>query len=93
MVARNWRTSIGEIDLVLTLGNLVVVCEVKSRASEAFGGPESAVGVVKQRRLRRLAAAWLAEAIAVGTVTEVREIRFDVVAVVGGKVRVVEGAF
>lgn len=73
---------------------VVVVCEVKTRRSDGFGGPEAAVGVAKQRRLRRLAAAWLAAATADGTLpTGPHEVRFDVVAVVGAKVRVITAAF
>ena len=34
---RNWRCSSGEIDLVLLDGDVVVVCEVKTRRSKAFG--------------------------------------------------------
>jgi putative endonuclease len=66
----------------------VVICEVKARASAEFGGPQSAVNWQKQRRLRRLAAAWLAEQ-RPGAV----QVRFDVASVVGAKVEVIEAAF
>lgn len=91
MLARNWVCSAGELDLVLRAPetDVVVFCEVKARASADFGGPEGAVGAVKQRRLRRLAALWLAAERPVGQPT----VRFDVVAVVGAKVHVIEDAF
>jgi putative endonuclease len=89
VVARNWRCPAGEIDLVLAAPGVVVFCEVKARASAEFGGPQGAVGWAKQRRVRRLAAAWLA---AYGPDRFV-EVRFDVAAVVGAKVHVIEGAF
>jgi len=67
---------------------LLVVCEVKARATDYFGHPSQAVTRDKQNRLRRLAAAWLAEH-QPGRVT----IRFDVAAVSGTRVDVIEGAF
>lgn len=58
---RNWRCELGEIDLVLRDGAVLVVCEVKARSSLAFGSPIEAVTRRKADRLRRLAARWLAE--------------------------------
>ena len=58
---RNWRCSSGEIDLVLLDGDVVVVCEVKTRRSRAFGDPVHAITRAKLARLRRLAGRWLAE--------------------------------
>jgi putative endonuclease len=58
---RNWRCAFGEIDLVARDGGCLVVCEVKTRRGAAFGTPVEAVTREKLTRLRRLAAAWLAE--------------------------------
>jgi putative endonuclease len=88
VVSRNWRCREGEIDLVLVHGRTVVVCEVKTRTSNAFGSPYEAVTPAKQRRLRILALRWL-EAHQVGGVA----LRFDVAGVVGGEVEVIEAAF
>ena len=44
VVARNWRCAIGEIDLLARRGATLVVCEVKTRRSDAFGVPALAVG-------------------------------------------------
>ena len=88
VVARNWRCPLGELDVVARRGRLVVVCEVKSRRTEAFGPAAAAVGPVKQQRLRRLAAAWLAENGVHGV-----EIRFDVAAVTGDHLEVIPAAF
>jgi putative endonuclease len=88
ILARNWRCPEGEIDLVCRLGQTVVVCEVKTRRSLAFGLPAEAVTAAKRRRLRRLAVRWLAEA---GVAC--RDVRFDVAAVTPGVVEVIEGAF
>ena len=59
LLARNWRCSLGELDLVLIRDGLVVFCEVKTRRGAAFGGPHDAVTWQKQRKLRQLAEAFL----------------------------------
>ena len=58
---RNWRCDAGEIDLVLRDGPVLVVCEVKTRTSDACGTPHEAVTPDKVARLRRLAARWMTE--------------------------------
>jgi putative endonuclease len=73
---RNWRCDAGEIDLVLRDGDVLVVCEVKTRSSDACGTPHEAVTAVKLDRLKRLAERWVDE----HAVTP-REVRIDVVAV------------
>ncbi|MDM7856077.1 YraN family protein [Cellulomonas alba] len=83
---RNWRAPHGELDLVALDGDELVVVEVKTRRSVVFGHPAEAVTPVKLARVRRLAAAWLAE-------HQVRpaSVRVDVVAVLvtpGSPVRV-----
>lgn len=89
VVARNWRCREGELDLILRDGRMYVFCEVKARTSDAFGVPAEAITRDKQQRLRRLAARWLEE----DAPALAREIRFDVVSVLGGEVEVLEGAF
>jgi len=85
---RNWRCREGEIDLVVARGRLVVFSEVKTRSSDAFGSPASAVTATKQARIRRVAMRWLG-------VNAVRgaSLRFDVVCVIGGSIDVIEAAF
>jgi putative endonuclease len=58
---RNWRCVGGELDLVLRDGSELVFCEVKTRASAAFGAPVEAVSDAKVARMRRLAARWMNE--------------------------------
>ncbi len=77
VVDRNWRCDLGELDLVLRDGSVLVVCEVKTRSSERFGHPLEAVDGRKASRLRRLAARWLAE-----HAVRPAEIRLDLVGVV-----------
>jgi putative endonuclease len=93
IVARNWRCRIGELDLVVARDDLLVICEVKTRAGRAFGGGYEAVTTKKQTKVRAVAEAFL------GT-TKVRpnSIRFDVASVDSAslsreKVEVFEDAF
>lgn len=55
---RNWRCPSGELDLVLRDGDVLVVCEVKTRRGQRNGHPLEAVGAVKAERLGRLALLW-----------------------------------
>ena len=52
---------VGEIDIVAREGGVVVICEVKTRSSTAFGAPAEAITPVKAARLRELALWWLRE--------------------------------
>lgn len=58
IVDRNWRCSEGEIDIVALDGDTLVIAEVKTRRSLAYGHPFEAVGLDKLARLHRLASAW-----------------------------------
>lgn len=89
VLARNWRCPEGELDLVLRHGAVLVFCEVKTRSSTRFGSPLEAVDHTRRRRLRAAAMAYLRAVAPPGA----HELRFDVAAVLGGRVEVVEGAF
>ena len=60
LLDRNWRCEAGEIDLVLRDGDVLVVCEVKTRSGVHHGTPHEAVTEAKLARLRRLAGLWTA---------------------------------
>jgi putative endonuclease len=93
VVARNWRCPLGELDLILARGELLVFCEVKTRSGAAFGGGYEAVTWTKRRKLRQLAEAFLGAEGAPGP----RELRFDVASVWlgprGSDVEIFEDAF
>jgi putative endonuclease len=76
IVERNWRCRDGEIDIVARAGELLIVCEVKTRRGDGYGSAAGAVTATKQRRLRRLAAAYLVTAGG-----PPGRVRFDVVAI------------
>jgi putative endonuclease len=62
ILTRNWRCRYGELDIIAVdpTTNTVVFVEVKTRTGDGFGGLAQAVTAQKARRLRRLAAIWLA---------------------------------
>lgn len=76
IVARGDRAVLGELDIVAVDGRTIVFVEVKTRASDDGGHPAEAVDQEKQRRLTRVALAYLRR-------HELLEFpsRFDVVAV------------
>jgi putative endonuclease len=86
-LARNERTRHGEIDLIACDGHTIVFAEVKTRrmgARQQDARPEqeplAGLGAGQRARLRRLAAAWLAQA---GRHRPgARTIRFDAIGVV-----------
>jgi putative endonuclease len=64
VLARNWHCRHGEIDIIATEPvrgqRTVVFCEVKCRTGLRFGDPLEAITWAKLRKLRQLAAEWLA---------------------------------
>ncbi len=76
LLERNWRTTAGEVDLLLREGDVLVVCEVKTRTSDACGTPHEAVDAEKVERLRRVADQWVA-----GHAADPGDVRVDLVAV------------
>jgi putative endonuclease len=88
VLERNWRCREGELDLVLRRGRTLVVCEVKTRTSAAFGTPAEAVTSAKQARLRRLTRQYLQSA-----PFRPATIRFDVAAVLAAEIEIIEAAF
>lgn len=93
VLSRNWRCRAGELDLVATDRQRLIVCEVKTRSGTGYGEPAESVTPVKAARIRRVTTSWL-------RVHQVGwcEIRFDVLAVLcppGGPATVqhLRGAF
>jgi putative endonuclease len=55
IVAKNYKTPIGEIDIVAKDGETLVFVEVKTRADNSFGHPFEAVNHRKREKLKKLA--------------------------------------
>jgi putative endonuclease len=81
IVERNARTRFGELDIVALDGATLVFIEVKAGREGVEYGPERpilSIGPRKQRQVRRLATAWMAER---REAPRYAEIRFDAVGV------------
>ncbi len=61
ILARNFRTRWGEIDIVAKDGECLVFAEVKTRANERYGAPEEAVTRTKQQHLVKAAQIYLSQ--------------------------------
>jgi putative endonuclease len=84
ILARNFRTRFGELDLVAADERTLVFCEVKTRLSGSLRGPAGpldAIGTRKRDRLRRMARQWLAETAAVDR-PRPEDLRFDAIGVI-----------
>ncbi len=92
ILERNYRTPLGEIDLIARHRGALVIIEVKTRTSERFGPGQDAVHHGKQARLRKLADYYLKQK-RLGEVP----VRFDVVGILwqgdAPQIEVIEGAF
>jgi len=92
IIARNWHCREGELDIVATshsdTGLTIVVIEVKARATNNFGTPFESVTLAKQKKLRITTTKFLA-----ANPQLHGEIKFDVAAVLGTKIEVLQNAF
>lgn len=77
IILRNFRSELGEIDIIARDGKTLVFVEVKARASDAVASPESAVDADKQRAVVRTGRQYLTR---YGVPQPAH--RFDIVAIV-----------
>jgi putative endonuclease len=82
IVERNARTRYGELDIVALDGPILVFVEVKGARADTRFGPEKpilSIDFTKQRQVRRLGTAWMAER---RDFPPFEDIRFDAVGVI-----------
>ncbi len=77
ILERNFRSRLGEIDIVARDGDTIVFVEVKTRSTESFGSPKDAIDARKIRRITRGSMDYLRRNFKEGDVNT----RFDVVTV------------
>jgi putative endonuclease len=59
IVKRNYKTPVGEIDIIARDGDTIVFIEVKTRTDISFGYPFEAVNNRKRQKLKNLALLYL----------------------------------
>jgi putative endonuclease len=89
IVARNFQRRVGEIDVVARAGELLVVAEVRTRASDQYGGAAASISRGKQRRVAATAALFIQQR------PDLRHcrVRFDVLILRNGNVEWLKAAF
>ncbi|MCK5645280.1 MAG: YraN family protein [Anaerolineales bacterium] len=80
ILARNWRTSAGEIDIIAEQNDVIVFVEVKTRTSDLYGTPQDAITQNKRRRIIRSSLVYLTEMDLLD-----RDWRVDMVAILCGR--------
>jgi putative endonuclease len=92
IIERNYRCLFGEVDIVAKDRDMIVFVEVKSRKSELYGDPQTAVSLEKQKKLCRISIKYLEERRFYPC-----NARFDVVAVkmlpTGNEIELIRNAF
>lgn len=76
----NYRTKLGEIDIIAKDKDTIVFIEVKARKSNSFGNPKFAVTYKKQKKISMVALYYLKS-----TKQSNSKARFDVVSIIFGK--------
>lgn len=88
VLERNFYSRYGEIDIVARDRDYLVFAEVKYRNNTKYGYPSEAVDHKKQRRIRKTAEYYMFCRGLFGSPA-----RFDVVEMIGKKIRVIKNAF
>jgi len=84
----NFRSRQGEIDLIAKDGDYLVFVEVKYRRNDRLGFPEEAVDYRKQQKITQTAGYYLCRQ-GYGDIP----CRFDVIAIIGNRIRWIKHAF
>ncbi len=89
IITRNYQCRQGEIDLIGWDGRELVFVEVKARADGGCGYPGEALTVWKQRRICHTAAVFCMKE----QIPQETTVRFDVVEIMGNRIRHTKNAF
>lgn len=76
-VCKNFRTRIGEIDIIVMKGDFIIFCEVKTRKGSKYGKPFEAVNKTKQKKIRKVAQLFLQQK----SYFQSKDVRFDVISI------------
>lgn len=89
ILEQNFYTRVGEIDIIARDEHTLVFVEVKYRKDDKKGYPAQAVDIRKQDKIRKSAMYYLKK----NQLSFEQPIRFDVVEILGKKIRVIKHAF
>lgn len=87
LVTRNYRCRMGEIDLIMEHGGILVFVEVRLRRSTSFGGASASINGHKQRKLIHAAQHYLQQQ------AKQPPCRFDALLLDGLKIEWIKDAF
>lgn len=92
IIETNYRTKLGEIDIIAQDKDTIVFAEVKTRRSVQFGSPKQAVTPHKQKKMSMVALCYLK-----ATGRTASRARFDVVGIISNRdeprVEIIKNAF
>lgn len=89
LIETNFRTKLGEIDLIMKDREYLVFIEVKYRKSGQFGNSLEAVSLQKQKTICRVSDTYRIKE----QISEFTPIRYDVIAVDGNQIQWIRNAF
>ena len=88
IVKTNYKTKIGEIDIIGYDREILAFIEVKFRGSDSFGLPREAVNAYKQNKIRQVATIFINQNNLYDKIP-----RFDVVEILGDEITLIKGCF
>ena len=88
IITKNYKTHVGEIDIIAEDGEEIVFIEVKTRIDDAFGAPSEAVTEKKIRKYEKVATEFLLREKKLDALC-----RFDVIEIEDGKINHIINAF
>ena len=84
----NYKTHVGEIDIIAQDGEYTVFVEVKTRSSNEYGAPSEAVNGKKREKYKKVASEYL-----IKTKNTESAARFDVIEIENGEINHIIDAF
>ena len=88
IIKTNYKTALGEIDIIALDGDVLVFIEVKTRSSDEYGAPSEAVNIKKQEKYYKTATYYLQREKKLNS-----PCRFDVIEIENGQINHIIDAF
>ena len=88
VLEKNYKTRLGEIDVIVKKDETIIFVEVKTRTSDTYGRPSEAVGYEKQRKYVKVAQEYLLKNKLLS-----QKCRFDVIEIINDEINHIIDAF